>query len=567
MQTQRARRHIAAQADADVVSLQRMLTEPVNVFTNKRRVCPKPLGQQISDQLSLLQDRIGSAWSDAEKNNQEYWNQKASAAEASSSAPATSSPSTSFPNAPKPSVPQLSGQSSPLDSVAKSRSTPPDPQPPMKSILPSQPTPKASAQAADAPTPATTAPDPPPNTSFQFPASKAPEVQQNLPSSTSVAPTPPGNSPLPPTADIPDPQPLPKPPAGNMPLGNAPTRVPGNMPDSSQGNFPGNAAGNMPTDGNIPGNISGGGPPTGNLPGNSLSDGAFQSLKPGKLSGNLPDGPVRFPGNAAAPPGNASQLGNEFMGGGGSGSGNFGGGGGGNGGFRFPGNSPDLGSVMPQPPPGNMPGSSFPGGKLPGNMPGGVPAPRGGFPGNMPDGPQMQPPMQPFADDGAAKGWDWTRLAPGNVAPETFLPDLTAPPKGPQILGRRNFPGNLPPEPPSYPTGPPPPGNVTPPASSIPDYVLRPGNVFPEPMQPRASFPPAGPPAGSYGPPGNYPGTNIIQSLCRFCASCSLPDFFCSGMLSSDHQCTFLSVVDDLVDCLVRELLCYRAHSCISLHT
>ena len=429
VQPQRPRRCTAVQAEAEGASLQQMLTEPVNVLSSKRRVCPKPLGQQISDQLTQLQDKIGSAWSDAEKNNKDYWSQKNASA-------ASSSPFKTAQNAPSNSVGKSSAQSStlPLDSGAPSSSVPTDPQPSLKGIAPSQSTPKASA--ADV---AVSTPDTPPNASSQFPGTKAPD----LPSSASANPPPQGNAPLPSTADVPDTQALPEPPVGNMPPGNAPERVPGNMPGGPQGNFPGNAPGNMPTDGNPPGGGSG------------------------------------FPGNM---PG---------------------------GGFRFPGNNPDPSGAMPQPPPGNMPGNSFAGGKLPGNMPGDMPAPKGGFPGSMPDG----APMQPFVDDGAAKGWDWTRLAPGNVPPETVLPDLTSPPKGPQIFGRQFFPGNLPPEPPSY--APPPPGNIAPqgqsPASSVPDYVLRPGNVFPEPLQPRASFPPAGPPGAP--PPGNYPGALIITLL------------------------------------------------------
>ena len=105
MQPQRPKRCTVAQAEADA-SLQQMLTEPVNMLSNKRRVCPKPLGQQISDQLTQLQDRIGSAWSEAEKNNQEYWSQK-SASTAQASAPQSAPPAST----PKPSVAQVPGQS------------------------------------------------------------------------------------------------------------------------------------------------------------------------------------------------------------------------------------------------------------------------------------------------------------------------------------------------------------------------------------------------------------------------------------------------------------------------
>jgi hypothetical protein len=69
--------HVAA--EPEVFSLTRMLTEPVNVLTRKRRVCPKPIGQQINEQVSALQRRIEQSWKDAEASNTEYWRSKQSA--------------------------------------------------------------------------------------------------------------------------------------------------------------------------------------------------------------------------------------------------------------------------------------------------------------------------------------------------------------------------------------------------------------------------------------------------------------------------------------------------------
>lgn len=56
----------------------------------RRRVCPKPLGQQISEGISNFTDSISQAWREAEQSNKEFWAQKAEEV-ASQSSPVVSS--------------------------------------------------------------------------------------------------------------------------------------------------------------------------------------------------------------------------------------------------------------------------------------------------------------------------------------------------------------------------------------------------------------------------------------------------------------------------------------------
>ena len=77
VQGPRSRRSTTMYADADPFSIQRMLNEPVNVMAPRRRVCPKPLGQQISETVNNFTDAVSSAWREAEQSNKEYWTQKA----------------------------------------------------------------------------------------------------------------------------------------------------------------------------------------------------------------------------------------------------------------------------------------------------------------------------------------------------------------------------------------------------------------------------------------------------------------------------------------------------------
>lgn len=142
-------------ADADPFTMQRMLTEPINVMAPRRRVCPKPLGQQISESINSFTDTISQAWREAEQSNKEYWAKKA---EEVASQPTPSSPSGDFtPETPTDLPEELEAPPVPAPSASGQKFQVGTPK-----VGQSSGNPRTTAQQAPEPAPPQTKPEAPP---------------------------------------------------------------------------------------------------------------------------------------------------------------------------------------------------------------------------------------------------------------------------------------------------------------------------------------------------------------------------------------------------------------------
>jgi hypothetical protein len=420
---------VGAAAEPESFNLAQMLSDPVKVLTPKRRVCPKPLGQQLSEALDSVQKRVADAWREAETSNKDYWSKQIEDRGAFRTPGA--SPSGTAPTGSQRPAESVSGSGSSGDRRGGGLDAP------------QAPAGNGGAQSS--------------SFKSQGAQSSSFESQGEMPGSVDAAKTPSGSGGGQSSTMKAIEGGTSEGGRGGAPKAQLAPQAESGQPAQSSSAGAGLDGQVNPEDGSRMASEAARGQGSSTLqPGNVPTAGGVQGAKfeagnVPQLPGNQPENALRLPGNqpdiGSQRPGSVADMAKDLM----------------------PGNQPRriLGNVLES--------SGGSGGLPPGNV---IEPPATGSlgPSNFPN--PNPPPTMPEPPPSAPEVWPWSRLVPGNVSPE--VPLIEPPPsaqRGPF------FPGNVLPEPPALNPTPPPPGNlpfpfeVPPPMPKAP--MRLPGNVLP----------------------------------------------------------------------------------------